>query len=88
MRAAFAASLTGIVSVVAEAMRSNCHVPPPGLWAEVRALCDAHCAKLIFDEIPSSLGKTGRFAFEHCGMVPDAVVQGKPLGAGSCRSPP
>lgn len=83
MHAAFAASRTGIAAVVAEPMRSNCHVPPPGLWAAVRALCDAQGARLIFDEIPSGLGKTGRFfAFEHVGVVPDAVVLGKALGGG------
>ncbi len=42
----------GIAAVIAEPMRSNCHVPPDGLWAEVRKLCDAHGAQLIFDEIP------------------------------------
>lgn len=83
MRAAFARSARGIAAVVAEPMRSNCHVAPPGLWAEVRRLCDAEGAKLIFDEIPSGLGKTGRFfAFEHEGAVPDAVVLGKALGGG------
>jgi len=83
MRAAFAASCTGIAAVVAEPMRSNCHVPPPGLWQAVRAMCDAEGAKLIFDEIPSGLGKTGRFfAFEHFGALPDAVVLGKALGGG------
>jgi len=82
-RAAFAASPGRIAAVVAEPMRSNCHVPPPGLWAEIRGLCDAEGAKLIFDEIPSGLGKTGRFfAFEHVGAVPDAVVLGKALGGG------
>jgi 4-aminobutyrate aminotransferase len=83
MRAAFAASPTGIAAVAAEPMRSNCHVPPPGLWAAVRSLCDAQGTKLIFDEIPSGLGKTGRFfAFEHFGVLPDAVVLGKALGGG------
>lgn len=73
----------GIAAVIAEPMRSNCHVPPPGLWLEMRRLCDAHGALLIFDEIPSGLGKTGRFfAFEHFGAVPDAVVLGKSLGGG------
>jgi len=72
-----------VAAVVAEPMRSNCHVPPPGLWRAVRRLCDAQGAKLVFDEIPSGLGKTGRFfAFEHMGAVPDAVVLGKALGGG------
>lgn len=83
VRAAFATSATGIAALVAEPMRSNCEVPPSGLWAELRRLCDAHGAKLVFDEIPSGLGKTGRFfAFEHVDAVPDAVVLGKSLGGG------
>lgn len=83
MRDAFARSESGIAAVVAEPIRSNCHMPPDGLWAEVRELCDRHGALLIFDEIPSGLGKTGRFfAFEHVGAVPDAVVLGKALGGG------
>ena len=83
MRRAFAQSDGGIAAVIAEPIRSNCHVPPPGLWQEVRRLCDQHGALLIFDEIPSGLGKTGRFfAFEHVGAVPDAVVMGKGLGGG------
>ena len=77
------ATSPGIAAVIAEPLRSNCHVPPQSLWPEVRRLCDAHGAKLIFDEIPSGLGKTGRFfAFEHFGAVPDAVVLGKALGGG------
>ncbi|MEP9373590.1 aminotransferase class III-fold pyridoxal phosphate-dependent enzyme [Mesorhizobium sp. KR1-2] len=83
MRHAFAQSDGGITAVIAEPIRSNCHVPPAGLWQEVRRLCDEHGALLIFDEIPSGLGKTGRFfAFEHVGVVPDAVVMGKSLGGG------
>ncbi|WP_371345012.1 aminotransferase class III-fold pyridoxal phosphate-dependent enzyme [Ancylobacter sp. IITR112] len=72
-----------VAALIAEPLRSNCHVPPPGAWPAVRALCDAHGTKLIFDEIPSGLGKTGRFfAFEHFGVVPDLVVLGKALGGG------
>jgi len=73
----------GIAAVIAEPIRSNCHVPPDHLWPEVRRLCDAAGAKLIFDEIPSGLGKTGRFfAFEHFAVIPDIVVLGKALGGG------
>lgn len=80
---AFAATAGGIAAVVAEPIRSNCHVPPAWLWPEVRALCDRHGTKLVFDEIPSGLGKTGRFfAFSHFGATPDAVVLGKALGGG------
>jgi 4-aminobutyrate aminotransferase len=72
-----------IGALIAEPIRSNCHVPPPWLWPQVRQLCDEHGVLLIFDEIPSGLGKTGRFfAFEHVGATPDAVVLGKALGGG------
>ena len=72
-----------IGAMVAEPIRSNCHVPPPWLWPAIRQLCDQHGVLLIFDEIPSGLGKTGRFfAFEHVGATPDAVVLGKALGGG------
>ncbi|MFM9975018.1 MAG: aminotransferase class III-fold pyridoxal phosphate-dependent enzyme [Beijerinckiaceae bacterium] len=80
---AFRHAKEGIAAVVAEPIRSNCHVPPSWLWHEVRKLCDANGACLIFDEIPSGLGKTGRFfAHEHFGVAPDAVVLGKALGGG------
>ncbi len=76
-------SSSRIGALIAEPIRSNCHVPPPWLWPQIRQLCDAHDVLLIFDEIPSGLGKTGRFfAFEHVGATPDAVVLGKALGGG------
>lgn len=76
-------SSSRVGALIAEPIRSNGHVPPPWLWPQIRQLCDAHGVLLIFDEIPSSLGKTGRFfAFEHVGATPDAVVLGKALGGG------
>ena len=72
-----------VAAVIAEPMRAVPVVPPPGYWKAVRAACDRHGALLIFDEIPTGLGKTGRmFGFEHDGVVPDIAVLGKALGGG------
>lgn len=72
-----------IACFVAEPMRSNCHVPPSDFWQQAAGLCRENGVKLIFDEIPSGLGKTGRFfCHEHFGVSPDVVVLGKALGGG------
>lgn len=72
-----------VAAVIAEPMRAIPTVPPPGFWKRVREACDAHGTLLIFDEIPTGLGKTGRFfASEHDGVTPDIVVLGKALGGG------
>ena len=72
-----------VACFIAEPMRSNCITAPPYLWPEVSRLCKRAGAKLIFDEIPSGLGKTGRFfAHEHYDVRPDVVVLGKALGGG------
>ncbi len=64
-------------------MRAVPIVPPPGFWKAVRDACDRHGALLIFDEIPTGLGKTGTmFTFEQDGVVPDIVTLGKALGGG------
>lgn len=72
-----------VAAVIAEPMRAVPYVPPPGFWRAVRQACDETGALLIFDEIPTGLGKTGRFfAFEHEDVVPDIVTMGKALGGG------
>ncbi|MEM7778069.1 MAG: aspartate aminotransferase family protein [Pseudomonadota bacterium] len=72
-----------IAAVIAEPMRAIPIVPPPGFWKRVREACDRYGALLVFDEIPTSLGKTGKmFACEHDGVVPDIVTMGKALGGG------
>jgi 4-aminobutyrate aminotransferase len=59
------------------------YIAPPGFWQQVRDACDAHGALLIFDEIPTGLGKTGKlFSCEHDDVVPDILVIGKSLGGG------
>jgi 4-aminobutyrate aminotransferase len=72
-----------VAAVVAEPARAVPFIPPPGYWQAVRDACNAHGTLLIFDEIPTGLGKTGLFfAAEHDGAVPDIVVLGKALGGG------
>jgi 4-aminobutyrate aminotransferase len=72
-----------VAAVIAEPARAVPYVPPPGFWKTVREACDAHGALLIFDEIPTGLGKTGRmFACEHDAVEPDILVLGKALGGG------
>jgi 4-aminobutyrate aminotransferase len=74
---------TDVAALVAEPTRAVPYIPPPGFWAEVRAVCDRHGVLLIFDEIPTGLGKTGRmFSCEHDGVTPDILVVGKGLGGG------
>jgi len=73
-----------VAALIAEPMRwSTVELPPPGYWKRVRELCDRHGVLLIFDEIPSALGRTGRmFVCEHFDVVPDMLVIGKGLGGG------
>ena len=70
-----------VAAVIAEPLRVVPYLPPPGYWRAVRAACDEFGALLIFDEIPTGLGRTGTmFACEHENVVPDILVLGKALG--------
>ena len=73
-----------VAAVLAEPMRWTTVEPAPdGFWASVQASCRRHGALLIFDEIPSCLGRTGTmFMSEQTGAVPDILVIGKGLGRG------
>jgi 4-aminobutyrate aminotransferase len=58
-------------------------VPPDGFLQGLRALCDRHGILLIFDEVQSGIGRTGRmFAAEHFAVAPDIMTLAKGLGSG------
>ena len=73
-----------VAAVIAEPVRwTTVEPPPPGYWRRAKEICDRHGALLIFDEIPSALGRSGKmFVCEHFDVTPDMLVIGKGLGGG------
>jgi ornithine--oxo-acid transaminase len=58
-------------------------VPPAGYLADLRAICDRHHVLLVFDEVQSGFGRTGKmFAYQHEKAQPDGLIVGKALGGG------
>ena len=62
---------------------SGVRVMAPEFLKGLRRLCDAQGLLLIFDEIQTGLGRTGRFfAYENLGIAPDIMTVAKALGGG------
>ena len=56
---------------------------PAGMLRQLREWCDQHQVLLIFDEVMTGFGRTGRmFACQHEGVVPDFLVLAKGLTGG------
>lgn len=60
------------------------YVPaPPGFLEGLRERCDSHGILLVFDEIQTGIGRTGRFwGHDHYGARPDVLITAKGLASG------
>ncbi len=74
---------TGFVIMEPIQGESGIHVAPDGFLQDVRKLCDEHGILLIFDEIQSGFGRTGRmWASEHWNTTPDIMCLAKGIAGG------
>lgn len=55
----------------------------PEYLTKARELCDKHGALLIFDEVQTGVGRTGKmWAYQQYGVIPDVMTLAKGLGGG------
>lgn len=83
--AALDAITTNTAAVILEAVQGEAgiRVPDVAYMQAVRQRCDETGTLLIFDEIQTGFGRTGKlFAFEHYGIVPDIILLAKGMGGG------
>ncbi|MFZ5476309.1 MAG: acetyl ornithine aminotransferase family protein [Myxococcota bacterium] len=58
-------------------------VPPDDFLPRLRAVCDRFGILLVFDEVQSGMGRTGKmFAYEHFGVKPDILTLAKGIASG------
>lgn len=74
-----------VAAVIVEPVQGEGGVVPaePGFLAHLRARCDEVGALLVFDEIQTGVGRTGRlWGHQWDGVVPDVMTLAKGLGCG------
>lgn len=72
-------------AVVLEPVQGEGGIMPadPLFLQGLRELCDQHNALLVFDEVQSGMGRTGKlFTYMHYGVTPDILTSAKALGGG------
>jgi len=58
-------------------------VPAKGYFKRIREICDKYDVLLMYDEVMTGMGRTGKmFAYEHFDVAPDILALGKGLGGG------
>ena len=76
-------STVAAVAVEPVQAEGGVRIPSIGFMRALRERCDRVGAILIYDEVLTGMGRTGRlFAMEQFGVVPDLVVMAKALGGG------
>ena len=76
---------SNIVAILVEPIQGEggIRLPADDYLPRLRAICDREGWLLIFDEIQTGMGRTGRFfAHEHVGARPDVITLAKGLGNG------
>jgi putrescine aminotransferase len=79
------AHVPGRACVIVEPVQAEggVRIAPEGYLAALAAVCRAHDALLIVDEVATGLGRVGAWwGVEREGVVPDIMLAGKPLGGG------
>jgi len=79
------AGVNNVAALIVEPAQSSAGyiVPPKEFRVGLRELADKYGFLLIFDEIQTGMGRTGKmFACEHAGVAPDITLIGKAIGGG------
>jgi len=72
-------------AIIVEPIRGEggVRLPPPGFLEGLREICEEKGILLIFDEVQTGFGRTGRiFACEHWGLTPDILCLAKSVAGG------